>query len=280
MAAPDVGAALADRHDRFRAARAIRSVGREANEAGAQFGQRCPVTVSYKGSKLFERDVRLKIKRAGLIKLSGSLIETGTGEPVAAAPTGLTVIDLDGDGEVEVVVDLYSGGAHCCTLSRIYRFSAASGEYLSVEHEWGNYAYELVDLDGDGFPEFKSADNRFAYAFTAYVFSIPPLQIWRYPAGVMTEATDESRKLIRQDARWWWRVYVRERHQPARTGDDLRGMLAAWQANKVRLGEAADGWSKLRKARKRGELRGPGPWPAGRRYLKELRVFLANAGYA
>ena len=96
----------------------------------------------------------------------------------------------------------------------------------------------------------------------------------------MSEVTGEFRKLIRRDARQGWSAYVKERHQPAKGRGDLRGMLAAWQANKMRLGEAADGWSKLRKARKRGELRGPGPWPAGRRYLKELRRFLADTGYA
>ena len=39
-----------------------------------------------------------------------------------ASPRPLTVRDLDGDGEPEVLVDLYTGGAHCCFYTVILRF--------------------------------------------------------------------------------------------------------------------------------------------------------------
>ena len=34
----------------------------------------------------------------------------------------LKVADLDGDGEPEVLVDTFSGGAHCCLTTRVERW--------------------------------------------------------------------------------------------------------------------------------------------------------------
>ena len=46
--------------------------------------------------------------------------------------SSVDVRDLDGDGEPEVLVKLYSGGANCCLSSLIFRYRAASNDYTSV----------------------------------------------------------------------------------------------------------------------------------------------------
>jgi hypothetical protein len=127
-------------------------------------------------------------------------------------------------------------------------------------------------------PELASADDRFAYAFTSYAGSAFPVQVWRYRPGGLVDVTRAYRQLVRADAVQLWRSYVRERQRkPA--DRDVRGVLAAWQADKALLGEAGEGWKRLRAARAAGELKGSPPWPSGYRYLRELRAFLAAAGY-
>ena len=238
-------------------------------------------TVSYKGSELFASNVRITVKRAGTAVLDRVRIrDAGTGEPTSSGPTLLAVSDLNGDGEPEILVDLYTGGAHCCTYTRIYQFDATYNDYTWIEHGWGNYPYDLSDLDGDGLPEFSSGDDRFAYAFAAYAFSIPPVQIWQYRAGEMGDVTRSFRTSIKRDARTWWKLYKQERRKPVRRRADLRGILAAWAADKYQLGQQAEAWKTLKAARKRGELRGSAPWPRGRKYLRELRIFLKATGYA
>jgi hypothetical protein len=42
--------------------------------------------------------------------------------------------DLDGDGEPEVVLGLYTGGAHCCYYAEVYRY--AKGSYARNRKVW------------------------------------------------------------------------------------------------------------------------------------------------
>lgn len=238
-------------------------------------------TVTYDGSELYASNVRITVTRAGSTILDRVKVrDAGTGDPTTSGPTLLAVTDLNGDGEPEVLLDLYSGGAHCCVFTRIYQFDVAYTDYTWIEHGWGNYPYDLADLDGDGLPEFSSADDRFAYAFAAFAFSIPPVQIWQYRAGAMSDVTPGFRASIKRDARKWWKLYKKERRKPIAKRTDLRGILAAWAADKYRLGHKAVVWKTLKGARKRGELRGSAPWPKGRKYLRELRAFLNATGYS
>jgi hypothetical protein len=54
-----------------------------------------------------------------------------------------------------VLVDAYSGGAHCCALTEIASFNGTG--YGVVESYWGNTGYALRDLDGDGRPELVAS---------------------------------------------------------------------------------------------------------------------------
>src|SRR3954454_18334465 len=53
--------------------------------------------------------------------------------PASQATKGLSSVtarDLDADGEPEVLVDLYSGGANCCWYSESYRFDEGQNKYI------------------------------------------------------------------------------------------------------------------------------------------------------
>ena len=57
-------------------------------------------------------------------------------EPCGVVPSGIAakqdsirLRDLDADREPEVIVDLFTGGAHCCAFSTIYTFVEGSGKY-------------------------------------------------------------------------------------------------------------------------------------------------------
>jgi hypothetical protein len=187
----------------------------------------------------------------------------------------VVVRDLDGDGEPEVLVEMYTGGAHCCIVSRIYRFDGAA--YSSVRTDWADTGFRLKDVEGDGKVELLTADPRFAYAFTSFADSAFPIQVYAYEAGELDDVSAGYPKVIRRDARSWWHTYTRERG--GRDARDVRGVLAAWLADKYRLGEAADGWRRLRRALRRGELRAGGGWPNGEKYLRALRRSLRAWGY-
>lgn len=217
--------------------------------------------------------LRLEITRKTAVWRSGPLGATYWGPPK------LRVRDLDGDREPEVWVDTWTGGAHCCFQSRFFRWVPARRAYGKTGRNWGNVDYRLQDLRRDGRLELVSGDDRFAYVFTYFAASFFPVQIWHFVHGRFVDVTRTFPGRVRGDSDWLWRYYVKYR----RAGDDVRGVLAAWQADQYLLGREEQGWKTLEGAYRRGEL-GPRPdlagWPAGRAYLRELRAFLVKTGYA
>jgi len=86
--------------------------------------------------------------------------------------------DITGDGRAELVVTKHSGGAHCCESTTIYSVDGAAREILSVST--GNCPGELVDLDNDGVPEFRTCDDTFANAFCSFADSPMPGVVFSY----------------------------------------------------------------------------------------------------
>lgn len=224
-------------------------------------------------------DVLLKIYRAGKLVFEGAQVGCPGCERRPASGKPVTARDLDGDREPEVLVDLYSGGAHCCTYTLLYRYEAKRKAYRRLFHSWGNAGYRVRDLDRDGRPELVSGDDRFAYTFTSYASSVDPLQIWSYRAGKLTDVTRSFPAALRRDAGRLWLAYVRDRTE---RDADVRGVLAAYLAERVLLGEGAEAWKQLHEVLSRGELTPPdaaGVGPTGGAYLKALRAFLVRSGY-
>ncbi len=224
----------------------------------------------------------LAIIRSGI-----TVIDTDVPEPCSGCgimPAGsiggsaksLQVADLDGDGEPEVLLDIYTGGAHCCVDTWIYRFTGTT--YTGTPHQWGDVGYSLKDLDRDGIPELKSADDRFAYAFTSFAESWFPPMVWQFRAGKLTDATRHYPALIKADVKRTLRIY----HSKHRRKYDLRGVIAAYVADQYLLRHGSRGWKLVRSARKHGLVKGYGrydSWPSGARYVKALRKFLRRNGY-
>lgn len=216
--------------------------------------------------------LRLEIRRGSTVWRSGPL-----GSAYILRPQ-IHVRDLDLDGEPEVWVDIYSGGAHCCLDSRFFRWQPSRAAYVSTKHAWRDIGYEHKRLDEDTRPELVSADASFGYMFTAFAGSAFPIQIWHFDHGRVIDVTRSYPTQIERDADQLWRSYLRFRRGP----DDPRGVLAAWVADQYLLGRGDEGWATIRKAAKRGEF-GPradlAGWPQGGAYLRALRSFLKKTGY-
>jgi hypothetical protein len=241
-------------------------------------------TLEYDHHTDFEyRNVVLTVTRQGATALDHAAVSPPCREcPVLpAGPTppasSLTVRDLDGNGEPEVLVDLFTGGAHCCFYTWFYRWDAAAGTYSKRVHGWGNPSYRVADLRHDGKPELLTADDRFAYAFTCFACSILPIRILSWKAGRLRDVTRSFPSRLHRDARDARWLYEKVRKQ--RDGD-VRGILPAYLADEYRLGHGARGERLLRKALARGELRRSfGFGPTGRTYVRKLHAFLRRTGY-
>jgi HYR domain len=170
------------------------------------------------------KNFRIQISRRGVPILDAPA------SPDEYAPAGygdrpsVFVRDLDGDREPEVLLDLYSGGAHCCFSSRIYRYDADEARYRVSLHSWGDPSYRLRDVDSDGTPEFVTADDRFAYRFASFAFSGMPIQLWSYRAGKFANVTRRFPKLVAKDSTQQWRCYLHNRKDGETQGFLARGV--------------------------------------------------------
>ena len=195
------------------------------------------------------------------------------GDPGAVVPVDVTARDLDGDGEPEVVVELSSAAAYCCSWWRVYSFSGK--RYVPQLHWWGdiNAVPRVRDLNGDKQVELVSVDDRFA-ALAPHVAAAYPLQIWQFGHGRFRNVTRRYPDRIAAHAAELWSRY-KQGKGPARY------VLAAWAADQYLLGRRAQADRVLADALGRGDfvdhLQGPDD-PAA--YLRFLKSFLRRNGYA
>src|SRR5437763_12233428 len=113
----------------------------------------------------------------------------------------ISVRDLDSDGEPEVLLDLYSGGANCCYYTDAWYYDEASAKYATVVLRPGlDFFYTLKDLNHDGAPDFYSQDYRFAYKYGSNADTPRPLQIWDWDSGKLVDVTLSYPKLAARDA--------------------------------------------------------------------------------
>src|SRR4051794_20053153 len=179
-----------------------------ADEQTASLGAVTATFSFERGDKYGYRNLRLVISRGGQVLHDDAVSAEGCEEPSCSpgAFDGDSVMasDLNGDGEPEVVVNLYWGGAHCCSIGLIYAFDGAG--YRRVEHNFGDPGFRLADLDRDGTTEFLTADDRFAYRYTAYAFSIMPVRVLGWDGSRLFDATSAFEDRIRADLSRTWRL--------------------------------------------------------------------------
>jgi hypothetical protein len=238
-------------------------------------------SVTYSGKNPPFTSARLTIAQAGLTVFDGAVKMPckGCGLQAPFNRGVLRLRDLDGDSEPEVLLDVFSGGAHCCSYLLVYRFVPFGNTYERISAAWGNSGYRLRDLNKDKSPELITGDDRFAYLFTSYADSAFPINIYRLGESRFTDVTRKFRRVVRADARRMLRLYRRA----LKDKRDVRGILAAYQADQYLARRSKQGWRVLRRAARRGQLKSPygdNTGPSGKRYLRALRRYLRRWGYA
>ncbi|MCW3021192.1 MAG: hypothetical protein JWR30_514 [Conexibacter sp.] len=163
------------------------------------------------------------------------------------ATSAVKVADLDGDGEPEVLVDTFSGGAHCCLTARVLTFNGTG--YTPTDVAYGDVGYALKDADGDGRPELVGYDPRFSSVFTAFAGSAFPPQVLQIDKGTTVDVTRRFPNLVRTDAQRRLRDV-----RGARRSDDIRGLLAAYVADQYLLGRGTVGTTEVDRQRRAGRV--------------------------
>lgn len=100
--------------------------------------------------------------------------------------------DITGNGEPNLVVSQWSGGAHCCFDVYVFSIGDTFRFIDKIEGEHGFVGFK--DLDGDGIQEFLGYDWAFAYWNASFAGSPAPEVILRYKDGMYALASDLMKK--------------------------------------------------------------------------------------
>lgn len=94
--------------------------------------------------------------------------------------TNFGLFPLLGGGSKQLVIEQYSGGAHCCYSHWIYDLSTGSRlVYENEKYGTGNSLFP-ADIDGDGIFEFTESVMAFDYFHLSHASSTFPVAIFAY----------------------------------------------------------------------------------------------------
>jgi hypothetical protein len=195
---------------------------------------------------------------------------------VTAVPPGkqsLHVLDLESDGQPDVVLGLFSGGADCCFIDQVLTYDPQTSTYVRSQHDFLDAGAALERLDRHWV--FMSGDSRVTEAgFTDTADSGTPIQIWRFSRRTFHDVTRRYPRLIRADAAKWRRLFNRHLSNGV-------GLIAAWAADEDRLGRSAMVDSTLRSLAAQGKLREPLGFigSSGVTFVIRLEKLLHRLGY-
>jgi hypothetical protein len=230
-------------------------------------------TFTFHGSAPNYSGQRLRIERAGTVVYDKPVVAGRCGGlcgPGGVHASSVHVLDLEHSGQPDVVLDLFSGGAHCCFIEQVFSYAASAHTYLKTERDLGDPGAQIKDLGHDGHLEFLSADDRFANQFTDFADSGLPIQIWTFKARRFMDVTRAYPPLIAKDASVWLTGF-KTHHANG------EGFIAAWAADEDLLGHTSLVKSTLATEQQRGHLNGP--IESGAKFVSDLQKFLRKLGY-
>ncbi|HEX4281655.1 MAG TPA: hypothetical protein VHZ27_12875 [Solirubrobacteraceae bacterium] len=240
-------------------------------------------TFTFTGSYPNYAGLHLSIAQGGTVFYNQPVFSGVCGKYCApGSPSGkgssVHVLDLEHNGQPDVVLDLYSGGAHCCSIEQIFSFDPGTMTYVMTQHNFGDPGEEIVDLGHNGHLEFLTADDSFAYEFTDYAASGLPIQILTFSGRHFVNVTRHYPKLIARDASGWMKAFnsMAKQHYP-----DSVGVVAAWAADQELLGHGQLVNRFLSRQLSLGHLNSAlsPEEPGGAKFVANLRRFMRRHGY-
>ncbi|MFQ5625345.1 MAG: hypothetical protein ACE5FM_01660 [Methyloligellaceae bacterium] len=225
----------------------------------------------------------LKVKGRHVLRVEGS--ESFPDNPIFLVQ--IAEMDLN-NPYPEVVFSTYSGGAHCCSDTRVLASSGDGKTWreIQVGHFDGG-PLGVSDIDGDGRHEFSMRDNAFLYHFACYACSTAPYHVLRLEGGKIMDISAHPALRDRQVQSLKYMI------EGAEEGMDANGFLAGYVAQKILLGEGAQAWAFMLKHYDRKsdwgleacsvKQTGKGECPPGKTVMlsfpQALERFLKETGY-
>jgi hypothetical protein len=179
----------------------------------------------------------------------------------------LCVVAFHRERDPGVMIEGFTGGAHCCEVPVIYLYDKTQNDYAKVvDMSPSNYKDPHAFNDNEGFiPKvagnqvlLETQDGTFAYAFGCYACSESPIVLDSVDATGLTDVTGQHHSLVTADAAAIWKnalasVKAEGEANPAVFPAPF-GFLAPWVADECVLGRGSSAWSEIERLDSEGKL--------------------------
>jgi hypothetical protein len=196
--------------------------------------------LSYTESKSEEGDETMHAPVV-TVTFDGKEIEKFEGDPgFGDPPVSVQIANLDpGNPHPEVIVSFYTGGAHCCSDTKILTSSKDGSSWQTVDlGQFDGGPLTATDIDGDGVHEFETRDNAFLYTFGCYACSSAPLMVLTVQDGAVKNITTDPR--FHHAHELWLKDMITDVPE-----EDVNGFLAGYVGEKILLGEGKPAWELM-----------------------------------
>ncbi|MEO9180366.1 MAG: hypothetical protein ABI298_01800 [Acidimicrobiales bacterium] len=239
-------------------------------------------TLTYTGKSTDPKGTTITVTKKGRVIYRAAVRASMCGrlcwpEPMSGSFSGnpVRVVHLEA-GAPDVVIGLYSGGAHCCFVDLVL-WPKSPSRLGAVSIVLGDPGALVKALPGSPYSAFVTADDSFAYKFTDFAASGLPIKILRFKAGRFVNVTGQYSSMIRADATRWLTAY---RQTASSHYDDSVGLVAAWVADEYLLGRASEANHYLHLQVAAGHLHSLlNPSISGAQFVTQLHKFLQREGY-
>jgi hypothetical protein len=233
-------------------------------------------TLAWDGGEDGPQNTRLTISRGGTAVFNRAIPKV-CGEACSryiAETDNFQLVDLDGDGEPEVVAIANAGD--CCTQTiGIYGFSPATGTYTELAQDMGEGALSVKDTNG-GTSEIVTTDQRFKNVVPGHTSYFFPPRVFGYEHGAagprLVDRTRDSLSLVREAA-----SDLRFLLKELKDADAFSKIyVGAYVAEEFMLGRGKVGLKEFDRQAKRGTL---GNAKSAKKFRKRLLRLLHQYGY-
>src|SRR3954469_2143315 len=234
-------------------------------------------TLAWDGGESGPKNTRLSISRAGTA-VFGRAIPKVCGATCAryiADTDGFQLIDLDGDGEPEVVM-IADRGECCDQTIGIYGFDAPTGGYTELTRNMGDSTLDIKDTDGNGSNEILTNDQRFDNLVPGHSSLFFPPLVYAYEHGAagprLVDRTRSSLSVVRGAA-----SDLKFLLDELKDADAFSKMyVGSYVAEEFMLGRGKVGLKEFDRQAKRGTL---GNAKSVKKFRKRLLSLLDQYGY-
>jgi hypothetical protein len=154
-------------------------------------------------------------------------------------PHQFSVVRLTSSGQLSVIFQSFSGGAHCCNHIQVAQIVGGKLSAVDLGSMDGDYIASPRDIDGDGVADFEFVDNEFLYAFAPYAMSYSPSQTVNVIDGKIIDVS-RRKTFKRKDL-----LQLSDLGETCRNGGDgntRNGACAAFIAVAARAGRLNEAW--------------------------------------